>query len=123
MIAITALLLGTLAASPATREEISLDCLSAINRALQHINAEPRVSGTAGNGKADDDHDGSDAIESRYERASCRPSNVVPGRTYVYLTRKGSAFYRDGPYYVVEPSGEVSTRRDMPCEEHPSACE
>ncbi|WP_386069563.1 hypothetical protein ACFJIW_04925 [Tahibacter sp. UC22_41] len=123
MIAISALLLGTLVASPATHEEISLGCLTAINRALQHVNAEPRASSTARNGKTDDDHDGSDAIEHRYERASCRPSNVLPGRVYIYLTRKGGAFHRDGPYYVVEPSGDVSIRRDMPCEENPSVCE
>ena len=112
MTAVTPLLLGTLAAVPAPHERISMACHIAINRALSHA-AASRPTG----GETDD------AIENRYAQANCHPSIVVPGRVYVYLTPKGSLIYSHGPYYVVEPSGAVSTLRGMPCEDHPSACE
>ncbi|WP_257387890.1 hypothetical protein [Tahibacter caeni] len=115
MTAITALLLGTFAAAPATYEQISMACHIAINRALSHVAASPPTGSTGG--------ETNDAVEARYTQASCHMSTVVPGRAYVYLTPKGSFAYSHGPYYVVEPSGEITTQRDMPCEEHPSACE
>lgn len=115
MTAISALLLGTLAATPATHEQITMTCLVAINRALGYAAASPQAGSIDG--------ETSSAVEARYTQASCHMSTVVPGRAYVYLTPKGSFAYSHGPYYVVEPSGEVTAQRSMPCEEHPSACE
>lgn len=122
MTAIAALLLGTLVASPIPSEAVSMDCLVAVNRALHHISTEMRANGTVDIGDAGSDDKRSGAVEGRYERATCSPSNVVPGRVYVSLTRKGGALHRHHGYYVVEPSGEVTAQRSMPCEEHPSAC-
>ncbi len=120
MTAITAFLLGTLAASPAVREEISMDCLTAVNRALHYIGAEQNASDARSSGDASGS---SDAVEARYDRARCMPSNVVPGRIYVSLSLKGVPLYRSHTYYVVDSSGEVTVQRSMPCSEYPTACQ
>lgn len=123
MPAITALLLGALAASPAVREEISMDCLTAVNHALHYISAKHKAGNPGSSDDVNGSDNGGDAVETRYDRASCLPSNVVPGRIYIHMTPKGGPLYRSHTYYVVEPSGEVTVRRDMPCSENPSVCE
>lgn len=97
------------AAAGSPYEEVSMRCYGAVSKALSYVQKS-----TAKQGMTDS------SSYRKYEVAQCIQSRKNPDNTFVYLSRPSDMKREHGPVYYVDSLGNVSLRRDIPCDEHPN---
>lgn len=100
-----------IAAVPTPREQVSVRCATAVTQALAHQLA---LEKDAGNAVTEAD------IAAKYSSAGCVQSSKEPGRTFVFLLQNDGVLRYSHRIFVVNPSGEVTVKRSIPCDESPN---